>query len=142
MSKSEICTRSKPGFVRSRDREGEEMKHTPEPWKWTRVSSIGLTIDTLQGADRKVIFIDHDREGYPCLEVSKMDKALIAAAPDGLKAAELAYLHILKTPIDTLRIGKEGQSALCALRDFIASSTGRDIEEVQNEFEQKSLEGR
>jgi hypothetical protein len=51
-----------------------------------------------------------------------------------------AYLLLLKMPDSGVRV--RNQSALCALRDAIASETGMTAEEVQNEAESTALEQR
>lgn len=116
-----------------------EPKYTPGPWTamlkpapsrvdhgWRAMASCGLWI---AAAPYSVAFKQWDNEA---------NCKLIAAAPDGLKAAEMAYLHLLKTPHDALRI--KGQDTLVALRDFIAKATGREAEDVQNEFESLAVE--
>ncbi len=62
------------------------------------------------------------------------DARLIAAAPDGLAAAETAYRAILGIESQIWRA--RNQRAYCALRDFIALATGREARVVQEEFEE------
>ena len=57
--------------------------------------------------------------------------------PDGLRAASMAYLMLLKLDLGSA-IRHCGQTTLCELRDFIASATGRDSEDVQLEFEDRA----
>jgi len=58
-----------------------------------------------------------------------------ADAPEGLEAAEAAYLALLRyIPIGS-KPRLEIQTELCALRNYIAKATGRDAESVQNEYE-------
>lgn len=71
------------------------------------------------------------------LATMEADALLIAAAPDGYNAAELAYLVMLQMPHDALRI--KSQVVLCALRDFLAAATGRESEDVQDEYEARAL---
>src|SRR5574340_1494433 len=107
-------------------------KHTPGPW---RANIEGKYSSEVLASDGNYVcqLWGKDEEDFREREETKANARLIAAAPDGLKAVEMAYLHILRTPHDRLRV--EGQSTLCALRDFIAVATGRTDEEVQNEFE-------
>lgn len=68
-------------------------------------------------------------------KASDDDAKLIAAAPDGLSAAELTYMALLA--IDgAWRV--KNQHVYCALRDYIAAASGRDVEEVQNDFEARA----
>lgn len=61
---------------------------------------------------------------------------LWAASPEGLEAAEIAYLALCKHPHDSWRC--HNQLALIVLRDYIANATGRTAEEVQNKFSEKA----
>jgi hypothetical protein len=63
---------------------------------------------------------------------------LASAAPDGLEAAEKAYLALLGIPLGSTYRLLYCQEPMARLRDFIAKATGRDIESVQNEFEARA----
>lgn len=52
-------------------------------------------------------------------------------------ALELAYLTLLRMPIGTLRI--TSQHVLAAARNAIAESSGRDPQDVQEEFEARAF---
>lgn len=54
-----------------------------------------------------------------------------------LAAIEAAYLHLLQTPHDTLRI--QNQWTFCLLRDAICAATGREPQDVQDDFEERAL---
>lgn len=120
------------------------MKHTPGPW---RIETHNISKSILGKkhliTDQRgipviaVIYAYDDNKTITPLE-QEANARVIAAAPDGLHAAELAYLHLLKIPHDRLRL--KGQVTLCALRDFIAKATGREEEDVQNEYESRALE--
>lgn len=55
---------------------------------------------------------------------------------EALLVAEETYLALLQHPLDAWRFSN--QSVLGRLRDFIAKTTDRDEEEVQNEFESRA----
>jgi len=57
--------------------------------------------------------------------------ALIEAAPDGLDAAVSAYTALLSA----VDVRHRFQPQLCALRDFIAKTTGRRPQDVQDEYD-------
>lgn len=61
------------------------------------------------------------------------DQALIGQL---LEALEAAYMLALQMPHDALRI--RSQAELCAMRNAIAAATGREAEEVQNDFEARA----
>ena len=63
---------------------------------------------------------------------------LIAAAPDGLKAASDAYLAILSAPPSGWRAAQGMNGTLAGLRDFIAKATNRDPQDVQEDYEAKA----
>ena len=61
---------------------------------------------------------------------------LHAAAPQGLDAAGAAYLALLRSGWSyRLKV----QSDLCMLRDYIAAATGREAQDVQDEYEARAL---
>ena len=60
-----------------------------------------------------------------------------ARLTDGFMAAEEAYLILLQIPHDT-KLRLNAQLAMCSLRDFIADTSGRDAESVQNEYEARA----
>lgn len=70
--------------------------------------------------------------------VGEANARLIAAAPDGFAAAEAAYLTLLKMPHSGPRLTMEFQAAMSGLRSFIAKATGRDDQEVQDEYEARA----
>lgn len=96
-------------------------KHTPGPWN---VHDFDFRVVE---ADKKVIA---DLRTY-----NPSDAALVAAAPDLFDAAETAYI-ILGDIFNEWkgRNTADGQHALCMLRDAIAKATGRELEDVQNDY--------
>jgi len=108
----------------------EKDKFTPGPWKIAGGNENERT-DVIKIGPGYVSHIAHLHDQWICDEhggSAFANARLIAAAPAGLKAAQMAYLHLLKTPHDA-------QGVLCALRNFIADAKGLSIEEVQNDIE-------
>ena len=70
--------------------------------------------------------------GRVCMQQKTLARVLGGRAPMGdvLAAARIAYVALLRSS-DRRHFQRE----LCALRDFIAKATGREAEDVQNEFE-------
>lgn len=69
--------------------------------------------------------------GRTTLEELEANANLIVAAPNGLQAAEGAYIALLLSGVYRLTV----QAELCQLRDFIAKATNRCEGDVQNEYE-------
>lgn len=132
------------------------MSHTPAPWNIETVDEVGYSIHgqpveltgIKAGIHTRIGTVSHVFEGVapnagwqPIPEEMNLANArLIAAAPTGLAVAESTYLALLKMSHDSLW-RTFNQKVYCDLRDFIADATGRDGEEVQNEFEQRAMEG-
>lgn len=72
----------------------------------------------------------------------RMDKdiaLLVAAAPEGLRAAEDAYFLLCLVPYATIfRVASDYTRA--RLRNYIAAATGRTEEDVQNDFEARTAQ--
>ena len=117
--------------------------HTPGPW--TKGRHLGITA-IINGEETQVaaacvmpcIGGHDDIHAQRGADMEQANARLIAASPDGLEAAKLAYAALLRTPHDRLRT--KAQSALSSLRDFIASATGQDAETVQDDFESARCE--
>jgi hypothetical protein len=101
--------------------------HTPGPWelreKWVFPA----------GSDDNIAHISESylRNG----ETRDANARLIAAAPDGYQTACDVYLALLQLD-GVWRI--KNQEAYCKLRDYIAAASGRDVEEVQCDFEARA----
>ncbi|MFI4031762.1 hypothetical protein [Klebsiella quasipneumoniae] len=67
-----------------------EFKGTPGPWEWWTSNSFLRLSSKATGKDGGVIDSTVMRDGHPTLVVKKEDMALIAAAPELLKALQLA----------------------------------------------------
>lgn len=106
-------------------------KHTPGPWRIDETKFGRRTIKNAKGASVVVI------EKWTAEE----DARLIAAAPDMLTVLSATYLALLRHPHDAWRI--ENQGTLSDLRNVIATATGRDEQDVQDDFEfRANAEGR
>lgn len=105
--------------------------------KFTKGSWIANYDDVIASTDpQNLICTCVDRgNGY---EEFVYNTRLIAAAPDGYKAAETAYLAMMNITDYNIRLDEGFQLSLCLLRNFIAKATDRTAEEVQNEFEAKA----
>jgi len=115
-----------------------ETKFTKGPWvirKGDGAIGIKDKSDTQSYGMLNVIAMI-DRYDYPSDWMYNLQ--LIAAAPDGYKAAESAYLTLLKVRTFSDRLSDGFQESLIHLRNFIAKATGRTEEDVQNEFEAKA----
>lgn len=55
---------------------------------------------------------------------------------ESLECVEKVYFELLQMPHCGDRASEEIQTALCMLRNFIARKTKRDIEDVQNQYEE------
>jgi len=99
-------------------------KHNAGPWSY-RKCPCGM-----KGCNQYTVSVQGSA-GF-----DEADARLIAAAPDGLLAAEIAYRALLTVPHVEWRV--RHQPVYCELRDFIAKATGRDSQEVQDEFEAKA----
>ncbi|MFV7455446.1 hypothetical protein ACNPMX_11735 [Stenotrophomonas maltophilia] len=109
-------------------------KHTPGPWSWYTHNDHRVAIDGPDGAE---VARAEEYGASAWIEVSEDDARLIAAAPTGLDAAVFVYERLLSHPVDSWRIGANGQQSLCVLRDFIADATGQTEQEVQEFYEAK-----
>ena len=103
---------------------------TPGPWQLVHPTRGAWTVRTKDGDLIAEMWIAPTSAAEP-------NARLIAAAPDGLRAAELAYRALLRLPFGSReRIYADiGNGALAALRDFIASATGQSAEAVQDKYE-------
>lgn len=66
------------------------------------------------------------------MSTKKTNARLIAAAPEMLRGLEAAYIYVLQTT-GVLRV--QNQAALIAIRDAIATATGRESGTVQEDYE-------
>jgi hypothetical protein len=105
-------------------------KFTPGPWA---AFNNGLFVAITAG-DRQVARVSSTTQDA--------DARLIAAAPEGLQAAEQAYLFILKhvPAVSIARI--QNQHVLVSLCSYIAQATGREQQDVQEDFETRAYEGK
>lgn len=71
------------------------------------------------------------------IEEASSNAALISAAPDLLQALEAGYIFALNHPHDAYRA--RNQETLCAMRDAICKATGRDSQDVQEDYEERAL---
>lgn len=70
---------------------------------------------------------------------SEADARLIAAAPSLLEAASNAYARLLSLGDYAGRCTMKGQTELASLVEAIAKATGRENQEVQEEFEEREI---
>ena len=110
-------------------------KHTPGNWGAFDMGHGTVFIQKLPSLESPVSTIALV-EGLMKDEENLANARLIAAAPDGLEAAKVAYVSILLLP-PVQRL--DFQDVLCKLRDFIAKATGADFEDVQNEYEARAI---
>lgn len=112
-------------------------KHTPGPWIWEKdfrgLYGAGKDADVLHWEPYDGMWLGYN-------DCQQANARLIAAAPEGLDAAMLAY-EILADIRNQWkgRETPEGQIALVCLRDFIAKATGRDAQEVQDDFTNRRI---
>lgn len=120
--------------------------HTPGPWHTgcfvdpeSACQCRSILAETMCGSVCQISLhngietVTDGSNDCPPLEEARANARLIAAAPELLVAAEAAYLLALQiSPVSMLRI--KNQATLAALRNVIASATGRDDEAVQNDF--------
>jgi len=115
-------------------------KHTPGPWKYVphdgrqnqRIVALEEIVGPRQIKLATVLITAWKQDHSSAVPNAR----LIAAAPDGLEAAEAAYLALLGRQ-DIWRV--HNQRVYCMLRDFIANATGREAEDVQDDFEQRAF---
>lgn len=111
------------------------MSHTPGPWAIGAPNcnhdnqTVGIESDEWTVAD-----VFGDVGGL--MEHRDANARLIAAAPDLLAACEAAYARMLQLPHAFFRA--HSQPELCDLLQAIAKATGRDEQELQNEFEARA----
>lgn len=117
-----------------------ETKHTPGPWKTTGYDLPNVHV---YGPGKYPAVVAYcpalvNAGGAGTTPDERVANArLIAAAPDGLNAAQFAYLALLKHDHDAWRVKNQG--VYCALRDFIAKATGQTSEAVQDAYELAAL---
>ncbi len=112
------------------------MTHTPGPWDGDTNFPDITKIDDERGTviDIATVYFDDGGAGLDC---AVANARLIAAAPDGYAAACDAYSFLLSLPIGESRIRAQG--VMCRLRDYIASVTGKSVEDTQNEYELQAV---
>ena len=80
--------------------------------------------------------VDEYTRGIEFVRMSENDKlSLFGLLGDGARLAQGVYLWMLVNLPDDLRCQTETQKILVELRDFIAKVSKREVEDVQNEFE-------
>lgn len=131
-------------------------KHTPGPWSIHEMNrdqepflvtpengaDSWMAMSRYVGKGEKLIcdvaMMTGEGGGYPRVDnfgECIANARLISAAPEGLDAAILAYEILADIRHQWKgRETPEGQIALVSLRDFIAKATGREAQDVQDEF--------
>lgn len=108
-------------------------KHTPEPWEEDDGNIYGgggaIYVCSMRGYE--------GTESDEWLARLEADTRLVIAAPAGLRAAESAYLALLRAP-PTSQLRLQSQYVLTQLRDFIAEVRGLDSEVIQTAFERSA----
>ena len=80
--------------------------------------------------------VDEYTRGIEFARMSENDKlSLFGALEDGAKLIQAVYLWMLVNLPDSLRYQTETQYLMVELEDFIAKASKREVEDVQNEFE-------
>lgn len=109
--------------------------HTKGPWTfrqsengdWYLVSGDGVPF---QG----------NTQYYPWCSENKEDWLLQATAPDLLAAVESEYIFLADIHNEWPgRHSPEGQMKLCRLRDLICKATGRDAQDVQDDYGNRNV---
>lgn len=99
------------------------IMHTPAPWR----------VD----AHMNVMHRD-GMVAFPCISGGFPQEAnarLIASAPDLLAAVESEYIFLADIHNEWPgRHSADGQQKLCRLRDLICKATGREAQEVQDDY--------
>ena len=113
-------------------------KHTPGPWRVVNTNS-GLFIAGAEPGYFAEVFSGNKTTRLHVPE-QHANAHLIAAAPDGLHAAGVAYLALLNLP-QTARALPHVQHAMATLRDCIAKATNRTDEDTQAEYETSATLG-
>lgn len=112
--------------------------HTPGPWR-LKYSEPSVLSDpypqSVVGPDgRNVVFAcvtgTSASSGGEYVENAR----LIAAAPDGLSAAERAYAVLAGQCEWPGRNTTEGQALLCDLRDYLCKALDREPQDVQDDY--------
>lgn len=110
--------------------------HTPGPW--TGGKDIPLRATDTEALGFSVIYINTDSAARK--DVARANAHLIAAAPELLAEVEAEYAELSDiTNQWTGRHSAEGQRRLCHLRDLICTATGRDAQEVQDDYANRHL---
>lgn len=112
--------------------QSQDQKHTPGPWHVQDVTHTEARIAYEHKG--QWLILGHVFDGAE-FGSQLANARLIAAAPPLLIAAQIAYTIL--ADIRHHWEGRhtiEGQGALIALRDSIAQATGRDPQDVQDEF--------
>jgi len=82
------------------------------------------------------VTVDEYARGIEFARMSENDKlSLFGALGESMKLVQAVYLWMLVNLPDALRCQMETQEVLVELRDFIARVSKREVEDVQNEFE-------
>ena len=80
--------------------------------------------------------VDEYTRGIEFARMSENDKlSLFGVLGESAKLIQAVYLWMLVNLPDGLRCQMETQKILVELRDFIAKVSKREVEDVQNEFE-------
>ena len=109
-------------------------KHTPGPWSIGNYKPEGITQDCIYSADGVRVATMESWKGDAGSETDA-NAHLIAAAPGLLVAAQCAYTILADIRHQWAgRHTEEGQGTLVALREAIAQATGRDPQDVQDEY--------
>ena len=115
---------------------------TPGPWRiytpddYEGPDSLpGLGIESESG-EAVVWYAELPDQGL----ANDRDTSLIAAAPELFAEVEREYIELANPRNDwDGRHTPEGQKKLCRLRDLIAKATGRDSEDVQDDYGNRHL---
>ena len=103
------------------------VKSSPSPGPWTFEDSAHI-----YDADAVPVAVMLPDSGYPKLNANA---ALIAAAPDLLEASERAYAVLGDVRNQWFgRHSDAGQALLIALREAISKATGREPQDVQDDY--------
>jgi hypothetical protein len=112
-------------------------KHTPAPWADGKKDIPIRAIDQ-EALGFSIIYINTDSVARKVEAAA--NARLIAAAPDLLAAVESEYIFLADIHNEWPgRHTPEGQMKLCRLRDLICKATGRESQDVQDDYGNRNL---
>lgn len=111
-------------------------KHIPAPWAGGK--DIPLRAIDTEALGFSIVYINTDSAARK--SVAKANAHLIHAAPDLLAAVESEYIFLADIHNEWPgRHTPEGQQKLCRLRDLICKATGREAQDVQDDYGNRNL---